>query len=82
LAVISVLYGSLAAIAQTDMKKTVAYSSVGHMGYILLASAAATPLSLLGAVAQMVSHGLISALLFLLVGVVYSKTGTRDINSL
>lgn len=82
LAVVSVLYGSLAAIAQTDMKKTVAYSSVGHMGYILLASAAATPLSLLGAVAQMVSHGLISALLFLLVGVVYSKTGTRDINAL
>jgi NAD(P)H-quinone oxidoreductase subunit 4 len=82
IAVVSVLYGSLAAIAQTDMKKTVAYSSVGHMGYILLASAAATPLSLLGAVAQMVSHGLISALLFLVVGVVYSKTGTRDINSL
>lgn len=81
-AVVSVLYGSLAAIAQTDMKKIVAYSSVGHMGYILLASAAATPLSLLGTIAQMVSHGLISALLFLLVGVVYSKTGTRDINVL
>ncbi|MCU0569065.1 MAG: NADH-quinone oxidoreductase subunit M [Oculatellaceae cyanobacterium Prado106] len=82
IAVISVLYGSFAAIAQTDMKKIVAYSSVGHMGYILLASAAATPLSLLGAVAQMISHGLISALLFLLVGVVYSKTGTRDITVL
>jgi NAD(P)H-quinone oxidoreductase subunit 4 len=79
IAVVSVLYGSFAAIAQTDMKKIVAYSSVGHMGYILLASAAATPLSLLGAVAQMISHGLISALLFLLVGVVYAKTGTRDI---
>lgn len=81
-AVISVLYGSFAAIAQTDMKKIVAYSSVGHMGYILLAAAAATPLSLVGAIAQMVSHGLISALLFLLVGVVYAKTGTRDINVL
>lgn len=81
-AAISVLYGSLNAIAQTDMKKMVAYSSVGHMGYILLASAAATPLSLLGTVFQMVSHGLISALLFLLVGVVYKKTGTRDINIL
>jgi NAD(P)H-quinone oxidoreductase subunit 4 len=55
---------------------------VGHMGYILLASAAATPLSLLGAVAQMISHGLISALLFLVVGVVYAKTGTRDIQVL
>jgi len=82
LAVVSVLYGSFNAIAQTDMKKMVAYSSVGHMGYILLASAAATPLSLLGTVFQMISHGLISALLFLLVGVVYKKTGTRDINIL
>ncbi|MDY6803588.1 MAG: NADH-quinone oxidoreductase subunit M [Cyanobacteriota bacterium] len=81
-AAVSVLYGSLNAIAQTDMKKMVAYSSVGHMGYILLASAAATPLSLLGTVFQMVAHGLISALLFLLVGVVYKKTGTRDINIL
>lgn len=81
-AAISVLYGSFNAIAQTDMKKMVAYSSVGHMGYILLASAAATPLSLLGTVFQMISHGLISALLFLLVGVVYKKTGTRDINIL
>ncbi|WP_088891679.1 NADH-quinone oxidoreductase subunit M [Leptolyngbya ohadii] len=81
-AVISVLYGSFAAIAQTDMKKIVAYSSVGHMGYVILASAAATPLALTGAIAQMISHGLISALLFLLVGVVYAKTGTRDINVL
>ena len=76
------LYGSLAAIAQRDMKRMVAYSSVGHMGYILLAAAAATPLSLLGAVFQMISHGLISALLFLLVGVVYRKTGTRDLEVL
>jgi NAD(P)H-quinone oxidoreductase subunit 4 len=82
LAVVSVLYGSFAAIAQTDMKKIVAYSSVGHMGYILLAAAAGTSLSLLGAIIQMISHGLISALLFLVVGVVYAKTGTRDINVL
>ncbi|MDA0865127.1 MAG: NADH-quinone oxidoreductase subunit M [Cyanobacteria bacterium] len=81
-AVVSVLYGSLAAIAQTDMKKMVAYSSIGHMGYILLAAAAATPLSVLGTVMQMVSHGLISGLLFLLVGLVYSKTGTRDMTVL
>lgn len=81
-AVVSVLYGSLTAIAQNDMKKMVAFSSVGHMGYILLAAAAATPLSLLGAVFQMISHGLISALLFLLVGVVYKKAGTRDLDKL
>ena len=81
-AAVSVLYGSLAAIAQRDMKRMVAYSSVGHMGCILLAAAAATPVSLLGAVFQMVSHGLISALLFLLVGIVYRKTGTRDLDVL
>jgi NAD(P)H-quinone oxidoreductase subunit 4 len=81
-AVVSVLYGSFNAIAQTDMKKMVAYSSVGHMGYILLAAAAATPLSLAAAVLQMVSHGLISALLFLLVGIVYKKTGSRDLDVL
>jgi NAD(P)H-quinone oxidoreductase subunit 4 len=81
-AVVSVLYGSFNAIAQTDMKKMVAFSSVGHMGFILLAAAAATPLSLLGSVFQMISHGTISALLFLLVGVVYKKTGTRDIEIL
>lgn len=81
-AAISVLYGSLAAIAQRDMKRMVAYSSVGHMGTILLAAAAATPVALLGAEFQMVSHGLISALLFLLVGTVYRKTGTRDLEVL
>lgn len=81
-AVVSVLYGAFTAIAQTDMKKMVAYSSIAHMGFILLACAAATPLSLLGSIMQMISHGLISAMLFLLVGVVYKKTGTRDINLL
>jgi NAD(P)H-quinone oxidoreductase subunit 4 len=81
-AVVSVLYGSLTAIAQKDMKKMVAYSSIGHMGFILLAAAAGTSLSLVAAVMQMVSHGLISALLFLLVGVVYTKTGTRDLDIL
>jgi NAD(P)H-quinone oxidoreductase subunit 4 len=81
-AVVSVLYGALTAIAQTDMKKMVAFSSVGHMGYILLAGAAATPVSLVGAVFQMISHGLISAMLFLLVGVVYKKAGSRDLQVL
>ncbi|MEI1373019.1 NADH-quinone oxidoreductase subunit M [Nostoc sp. UHCC 0926] len=81
-AVVSVLYGASCAIAQTDMKKMVAYSSIGHMGYILLAAAAATPLSVLGAVMQMISHGMISAMLFLLVGVVYKKAGSRDLEVL
>jgi NAD(P)H-quinone oxidoreductase subunit 4 len=81
-AIVSVLYGAFMAIAQTDMKKMVAYSSVSHMGYILLAAAASTPLSFSAAMIQMVSHGLISATLFLLVGVVYQKTKTRDINVL
>ena len=81
-AVVSVLFGALAAIAQTDMKKMVAYSSIGHMGFVLLAAAAATPVAMVGAVFQMVAHGLISGLLFVLVGVIYQKTGTRDINAL
>jgi NAD(P)H-quinone oxidoreductase subunit 4 len=81
-AVVNVLYGSLNALVQQDMKKLVAYSSIAHMGYILLAVAAATPLSLVGSIFQMVSHGLISALLFLLVGAVYANTGTRDLRLL
>lgn len=81
-AVLSTIYGSAIAIAQTDMKKMVAYSSIGHMGFILLACAAATPLSISGTVFQMVSHGLISALLFICVGIVYTKTGTRDLTIL
>ncbi len=81
-AVLSTIYGSAVAIAQNDMKKMVAYSSIGHMGFILLACAAATPLSISGTVFQMVSHGLISALLFICVGLVYRKTGTRDLNIL
>ncbi|MBP0030546.1 NADH-quinone oxidoreductase subunit M [Roseofilum sp. Guam] len=81
-AAVSAIYGALSAIAQTDMKKMVAFSSVAHMGYILLAGATATSLSFLAAIVQMVSHGLISAVLFLVVGVVYKKTGTRDLNIL
>jgi NAD(P)H-quinone oxidoreductase subunit 4 len=79
LAAISALYGASCAIAQRDMKKVVAYSSIAHMAYILLAAAATTRLSITAAIFQMVSHGLISAMLFLLVGVVYKKTGSRDV---
>ncbi|MEO0947936.1 MAG: NADH-quinone oxidoreductase subunit M [Cyanobacteria bacterium J06641_5] len=81
-AAVSALFGALAAIAQQDMKKVVAYSSIAHMAYILLAAAAGTPLSLIAAVAQMLSHGIISALLFLAVGLVAKKAGTRDVTIL
>ena len=79
---VSVLYGALSAIAQRDIKRMVAYSSIGHMGYILVAVAAGTRLSVLGAVAQMIGHGLILALLFHLVGIVERKVGTRDLDVL
>lgn len=60
----------------------VAYSSIGHMGYIIVAAAAGNSISLIGAIAQMVAHGLILAILFHLVGVVEVKVGTRDLNVL
>ncbi len=78
----SVLYGALTAIAQKDIKRMVAYSSIGHMGYIIVAAAAGTSLSLVGAVAQMVAHGIILAILFNLVGVIEAKVGTRDLDVL
>lgn len=81
-AAVTVLYGAMAAIAQKDIKRMVAYSSIGHMGYVLLGGAALTTLSTVGAIAQMVAHGLILALLFHLVGVVETKVGTRDLNVL
>ena len=81
-AVVTAIYGSLIAIVQTDIKKTIAYSSVAHLSYVLLATAAGTSLSVLGAVYQMVAHGLILALLFNLVGIIEVKTGTRDLNKL
>lgn len=81
-AAISVLYGAVTAIAQKDIKRMVAYSSIGHMGYILLGGAALTELALVGAVSQMVSHGLILAILFYLVGIVEAKVGTRELDVL
>jgi NAD(P)H-quinone oxidoreductase subunit 4 len=81
-AAVSVLYGAITAIAQKDIKRMVAYSSIGHMGYVLLGGAAMTDLALTGAVGQMVSHGLILAILFLLVGVIEAKVGTRELDVL
>ncbi|MDH6059319.1 NADH-quinone oxidoreductase subunit M [Chrysosporum bergii ANA360D] len=79
---VSAIYGAVVAIAQTDIKRMVAYSSIGHMGYVLLAGASGTALALVGAVAQMFSHGLILAILFHLVGVVEAKVGTRELDKL
>ncbi|MCG9885965.1 MAG: NADH-quinone oxidoreductase subunit M [Cyanobacteria bacterium] len=76
------LYGSFNALAQRDLKRTIAYSSIGHMGYFIVALAALTPLSLLGASLQMVAHGLIAALLFYLAGTIESVTGSRDRDAL
>jgi NAD(P)H-quinone oxidoreductase subunit 4 len=81
-AAVSALYGASCAIAQQDMKSVVAYSSIAHMAFILLGTAASTRLSVIASVCQMVSHGLISAMLFLLVGVVAKKTGSRDVGYL
>ncbi|MEA5447880.1 NADH-quinone oxidoreductase subunit M [Leptolyngbya sp. CCNP1308] len=81
-AAISVLYGAVTAIAQKDIKRMVAYSSIGHMGYVLLGGAAMTDLALTGAVSQMVSHGIILAILFHLVGVIETKVGTRELDVL
>lgn len=83
LAVVGILYGALTALAQKDLKFVIGYSSVSHMGFILLGLAAATHWGLRGAVLQMISHGIIAGLLFGIAGrVVYERTHTRDLNSL
>lgn len=80
--VINIIYAALAAMSQHDFKKLVAYSSVSHMGFVLLGVAVATPLGIAGAIFVMVSHGLISAMLFLMVGVFYDRTHTRELSRL
>jgi NADH-quinone oxidoreductase subunit M len=81
IAVINIVYGALCAMAQTDMKKMVAYSSVNHMGYCLLGIAGMTTAGFSGAVFQMLTHGIITGALFLLVGVIYDRAHTRDISA-
>jgi NADH-quinone oxidoreductase subunit M len=80
LAAISIVYGAAVAFAQTDMKKLVAYSSVSHMGFVMLGIASMTPAGLNGAVAVMFSHGVVTGMLFFLVGMVYERTHTRTIS--
>jgi len=77
--VINILYGALAAMAQKDLKKLVAYSSVSHMGFVVLGMAALTKIGMNGALFQMFNHGTITAMMFLLVGVVYDRAHHREI---
>lgn len=81
LGVLSIVYGGLNALAQTDLKKMIAYSSVSHMGFVLLGVASLTAEGINGAIYQMVSHGVLSAMLFLIVGVLYDRTHDRRIDS-
>jgi len=80
LGVISIVYGAFVALGQTDFKKMVAYSSVSHMGYVLLGFAALTEWGMSGAALQMFNHGTSSAALFLIVGVIYDRAHHRDLN--
>src|SRR5438309_8080764 len=80
LSAIAIIYTSFVALAQTDMKKLIAYSSVAHMGLVTMGLFALTSAAVQGAVIQLLSHGLVSAALFLVVGVVYDRLHTRDID--
>jgi len=81
LAVINIVYGALVAMAQTDMKKLVAYSSIGHMGFAILGMATLNKWGMNAAQLQIINHGIIAGSLFLLVGVIYDRAHTRDINA-
>ena len=82
LGTVNVLYGAVSAMSQTDLKYVIGYSSVSHMGYVLMGIATLDPIGVGGAVLQMFSHGIMTALMFLLVGAIYDRTHTRDINVL
>jgi NADH-quinone oxidoreductase subunit M len=79
LSIVAIIYTSLVALMQEDMKKLIAYSSVAHMGFVTMGIFALNPQGVQGAMFQMVSHGLVSGALFLCVGVVYDRMHTRDI---
>jgi NADH-quinone oxidoreductase subunit M len=82
LAVIGILYGAAVTLRQTDLKRLIAYSSISHMGYVLLGIFALSQVSMTGATLQMFSHGFITGLLFALVGLVYEKAHERSIPKL
>lgn len=78
---INIIYGAFVALAQKDFKKLIAYSSISHMGYVLLGMASLSSVGINGAIFQMFNHGTITAMLFLIVGVVYDRAHTREINA-
>jgi NADH-quinone oxidoreductase subunit M len=80
-ALINIVYGALCAMAQQDFKKLIAYSSISHMGIVLLGMSAMNTQGMLGAVFQMFNHGTITAMLFLIVGVIYDRAHTRDLDA-
>ena len=79
LGVISIIYGAMNALAQRDLKRLIAYSSVSHMGFVLIGLASLTPEGVSGAMMQMISHGFLSVMLFFIVGVIYNRVHDRDI---
>jgi NADH-quinone oxidoreductase subunit M len=82
LAAVSILYGAVMTLIQTDLKRLIAYSSVSHMGYVLLGASAIGIVGMQGAAMQMFTHGLITGMLFVLVGMVYDRAHTREISEL
>jgi NADH-quinone oxidoreductase subunit M len=80
LSLIGIIYGALVAMMQKDMKSLVAYSSVSHLGFVMLGVFAATPVALQGGILQMVNHGISTGALFLIVGVIYERRHTRMIS--
>ena len=82
LGTVNVLYGAISALGQRDLKYVIGYSSVSHMGYVLMGIATLNHLGLSGAVLQMFSHGIMTALFFAVVGIIYDRTHTRDIGVL
>ena len=79
--VLSVIYGALNAMASDDLKRLIAYSSVSHMGFVMLGIAAGTSAAVTGAIFQLVSHGLVSAMLFMIAGILQKRTGDRTISN-
>lgn len=82
LGTVNVLYGALSAMAQQDLKYVIGYSSISHMGYVFMGIGTLHPLGVTGSVMQMFSHGIMTALFFSTVGMIYEKTNSRDINAL
>ncbi|WP_074380649.1 NADH-quinone oxidoreductase subunit M [Bartonella doshiae] len=81
LSLIAIIYTSLVALVQSDIKKLIAYSSIAHMGYVTMGIFAANEQAIQGAIYQMLSHGIVSAALFLCVGVIYDRLHTREISA-